>query len=176
MTLSGKAQEIINAAVNSNDIVMYLRSMGGTTIQVGANSTLYGELRQIKEIESAMDELVSQGHLIDRARKGQIFVPTPKAYGITEIDNETMTLAKEIIGKAVGEQDFISFDMFQGVGIRVGVGNSTWGRESPQDAIQTEVACLWLTQNGYIEQKGDRTFEPTHLAFTTFNNQSTQSE
>ena len=84
--LSKEAERMIReAASDPHGVVMHMRFIGGTSVQAnGKNMIADNNRREIAAWEAALDELVLQGMLIDRNKKGEYFELTKQGYETAE--------------------------------------------------------------------------------------------
>lgn len=83
--LTDEAKQILKlAAVEKNGTILRVSYIGGKTIQVGGQQ-LGGESgRESAKWEAALDELISEGLVVERGNKGQVFELTHKGWGIAD--------------------------------------------------------------------------------------------
>lgn len=74
------------ASQDSNGTIMHLRHLGGTTIQTnGKNFTESSERREVASWESAIEDLVSEGLIIERGNKGEMCEITNLGYQVADM-------------------------------------------------------------------------------------------
>lgn len=83
--LTVEAKQILKlAAVEKDGTILRVSYIGGKTIQVGGQQ-LGGESgRESAKWEAALDELISEGLVVERGNKGQVFELTHKGWGIAD--------------------------------------------------------------------------------------------
>lgn len=84
--LSTDAHMLLDTAVRDDGSVMKISSLGGTHVQAGSTtfSIESGGARDDARWSSAVDELVSNDLVEDRAGKGQVFFVTHRGYDIAD--------------------------------------------------------------------------------------------
>lgn len=83
--LTVEAKQILKlAAVEKDGTILRVSYIGGKTIQVGGQQ-LGGESgRESAKWEAALDELISEGLVVERGNKGQVFELTHKGWSIAD--------------------------------------------------------------------------------------------
>jgi len=74
------------ASLDAHGTVMHLRYIGGTDVQTnGKNFIQSKERREVARWEAAIEELISNGFLIDRGYKGEVFEVTNLGYQVADM-------------------------------------------------------------------------------------------
>ena len=80
--MSRDAQTLLKeASLDSQGTILFLRTLGGTTIQTnGKNLITVNEHREVAKWEAALNELLNAGLIQDQGYKGEVFEITDEGY------------------------------------------------------------------------------------------------
>lgn len=85
--LTNEAKVLLKeSSKDKNGTILYIRHLGGTDIQTnGKNLIDSNERREVARWESALQELVEKGFVIERGHKGQVFEISNEGYQVADM-------------------------------------------------------------------------------------------